>query len=609
MEPFLELLFAPAVSAQHRLGIFTLPGQRTEFFAGGASAAQYARSKRATHDVYFGVGLVAGTPEGRGKSSDVAGIGALWADIDFAGPAHGDKPLPADDDDLQRLLRELPLPPSIVVDSGHGRHLYWLLHEPWLFSDPAEREHAAQVCHGWHEVVCHAGRRLGWSIENLGDLARILRLPGTVNRKLSDAPADVQVLSADPDRRYVVGDFEPFLPEMPAPSPVKSRSTARPEITPLPPEDKLAAALAESPLFRQAWERTRVDLPDQSASAYDLSLATLAALRGWSDDEIASLLFAWRTQHDEHPEKIHRADYFARTLHRARQAADNDDQTPVDLSQFLMGAPLALHDEPPPPDYPDPGPLPESLCRIPGFVSLVMDHCLATAPYPNLPLAFCGALALQALLAGRKVRDEADNRTNVYLLALAFSAGGKDWPRKLNVAILHQVGMVESLGDKFASGEGIQDALFIRPAMLFQNDEIDGLLQAISKSRDARYENILGTLLTMYSSANSIYPMRRKAGKESPGVIDQPCLVIYGTAIPTHYYGALSERMLTNGFFARMLIVESGRRGIGQEPGLIDPSPIILATARWWAEFSPGTGNLETWHPKPVCQRAPKTGQ
>ena len=55
-----------------------------------------------------------------------------------------------------------------------------------------------------------------------------------------------------------------------------------------------------------------------------------------------------------------------------------------------------------------------------------MDHCLATAPYPNLALAFCGALALQALLAGRKVRDQGDNRTNLYLLALAYSSVGKD---------------------------------------------------------------------------------------------------------------------------------------------------------------------------------------
>jgi hypothetical protein len=73
--------------------------------------------------------------------------------------------------------------------------------------------------------------------------------------------------------------------------------------------------------------------------------------------------------------------------------------------------------------------------------------------------------------------------------------------------------MVSALGEKFASGEGIQDSLFLTPSMLFQTDEIDGLLQSINKARDARHENIMGTLLTMYSAANSIYPMRRKAGK------------------------------------------------------------------------------------------------
>ena len=244
-------------------------------------------------------------------------------------------------------------------------------------------------------------------------------------------------------------------------------------------------------------------------------------------------------------------------------------------------------------------PPPTELFRVPGFVSEVMDHCLATAPYPNVPLAFCGALALQAVLAGRKVRDQADNRSNLYLLALGYSSVGKDWPRKVNTFVLHQAGLVESLGEKFASGEGIQDSLFRTPAMLFQTDEIDGLLQSINKAHDARHENILGTLLTMYSASNSIFPMRRKAGKESPGVIDQPCLVVYGTAIPTHYYGALSERMLTNGFFARMLIVESGSRSTGQEPGIIDPPPRVMETARWWADFSPGTGNLERFHPQP----------
>lgn len=247
----------------------------------------------------------------------------------------------------------------------------------------------------------------------------------------------------------------------------------------------------------------------------------------------------------------------------------------------------------------DPGPLPDELLRIPGFVSEVMDLSLGAAPYPNVPLAFCGAVALQAFLGGRKVRDPADNRTNLYLIGLAYASSGKEFPRKVNAATLHTVGLTKSLGESFASGEGLQDSLNDNPCMLFQTDEIDGLLQSINKAKDARYENILGTLLKMYSCANGFYPVRKKAGKQAAETIEQPCLVIYGTAIPNEYYSALSERMLTNGFFARSIIVDAIKRGDGQEPGDFHPTSRIQETAQYWANFNPGKGNLEKFYPTP----------
>ncbi len=248
----------------------------------------------------------------------------------------------------------------------------------------------------------------------------------------------------------------------------------------------------------------------------------------------------------------------------------------------------------------DPGPVPEAILSAPGLISEVMDFSIQTAPYPNPVMAFCGAVALQAHLAGRKVRDPGDIRSNIYLLALAQSASGKDWPRKVNVRILHEIGAIECLADRFASGEGIQDALFIKPNMLFQSDEIDGMLQSITRAQDARHESIMSTLLTMYSAASTIFPMRRKAGKESPGVIDQPCLTLLGTATPQHYYQALSSRMLTNGFLARMAIFECGPRGKGQEPTIKDLPSRVLTTARWWHDFEPTGGNLGTEHPVPA---------
>jgi hypothetical protein len=257
------------------------------------------------------------------------------------------------------------------------------------------------------------------------------------------------------------------------------------------------------------------------------------------------------------------------------------------------------------PDNPDPGPIPDELLCVPGFIGEVMTYTLQTAPYPERALAFCGALSLQALLAGRKVRDAADNRTNLYVLGLANSGAGKDYPRKVNQKVLLEAGLTESLGDTFASGEGIEDRLFLHPSVLFQTDEIDGLMTKINLGKDARHEGIMNVLLKMYTSASALYPMRVKAGKE-PGVIDQPCLCIFGTAIPKHYYEALSLKMLTNGFFARMLILETGKRGRGQDAVVRDLPAPVLATARWWADFCPGEkrGNLADWHPIPKVVEA-----
>ena len=252
------------------------------------------------------------------------------------------------------------------------------------------------------------------------------------------------------------------------------------------------------------------------------------------------------------------------------------------------------------PMVPDPGPIPECLFHVPGFISQVMNFTMTNAPYPNIGLAFCGAMALQSFLAGRKVCTPGDLRPNLYLLALASSGTGKDFPRKVNSRVLFEVGLVGGLGDKFASGEGIQDALVRSNAMLFQNDEMDGVLRQINLDRENRRESIPNILLTLYTSANDVYPIRVKAGQKETIHIDQPHLTLFGTATPQYFYESLCQRMLTNGFFARMIVVDVGKRGVGQTPGSARHLPdSIVETARWWAEYQPGAGNLQDAHPEP----------
>ena len=46
---------------------------------------------------------------------------------------------------------------------------------------------------------------------------------------------------------------------------------------------KLEALQKANPKFRKSWEQDRKDMADQSPSAYDMSLATMAIQAGWSD--------------------------------------------------------------------------------------------------------------------------------------------------------------------------------------------------------------------------------------------------------------------------------------------------------------------------------------
>src|SRR5262249_33300009 len=100
--------------------------------------------------------------------------------------------------------------------------------------------------------------------------------------------------------------------------------------------------------------------------------------------------------------------------------------------------------------------------------------------------------------------------------------------------------------------------------------------------KDGRHDGIVSVLLKLYTSANGLYAMRVKAGRE-PRTIDQPSLSVLGTAIPQHFYEGLSAAMLTNGFFARLLILEAGRRQAGQDVPLRPLPDAIVEAARWWA--------------------------
>ncbi len=241
----------------------------------------------------------------------------------------------------------------------------------------------------------------------------------------------------------------------------------------------------------------------------------------------------------------------------------------------------------------DPGPVPDDLLHIPGFVDDVMQYTLKSVKYPNRPMSFMGAIALLGTLTGRKIREPGNVRTNVQILALASSGVGKDGPRKVNAAILLNSGEAKKLGGKSSSGEGIEDRLARHPILLKQDDEIDTLFENMRDNKEARYRNQFSMLLELYSEAGGWRPVRDKAGQESD-VIYQPHLVLFGTTTPGEFYASLSGKMLNKGLLARLITVEAGERSKRFKKAVWnDPPQHIIDVAKAWVDFRPpGWGNV-----------------
>ena len=103
-------------------------------------------------------------------------VPALWVDLDPPKDLTGSAL-----DEWQHIAHErlmsFALRPSLVVFSGRGWHGYWLFRKPvWLAADGADRQHLAALIVRTNQTLA---ARLGG--DAVGDLARVMRLPGTVN--------------------------------------------------------------------------------------------------------------------------------------------------------------------------------------------------------------------------------------------------------------------------------------------------------------------------------------------------------------------------------------------------------------------------------------------
>lgn len=138
--------------------------------------------------------------EHRGTEDNAHSVRCVWADVDFAGHGHKGKVVAVED--ARRLLKECPLQPSIVVATGGGIQVYWLLREP-VYGDDL-----------WRAKAVNARLKEYLGGDPTGDLARIFRIPGTVNVKYKP-PRECKVVHWAVELEYSLDDFDVLSPPDP----------------------------------------------------------------------------------------------------------------------------------------------------------------------------------------------------------------------------------------------------------------------------------------------------------------------------------------------------------------------------------------------------------
>lgn len=161
---------------------------------------QYAENE----NVFFGVGPRESMQPG---PNNVQYLTALWAGLDFGPEGHSGRasyfkvlPLAA------LAIRRFPLPPSIIVESGWGVHLYWLLQKPLKLTNVERVERVLRSLNNYFH--CQGDSTVG----------SILRLPETTNCKMPSESTYCKLKYLNDRFRYKIEEFEKLDPKFLEPS-------------------------------------------------------------------------------------------------------------------------------------------------------------------------------------------------------------------------------------------------------------------------------------------------------------------------------------------------------------------------------------------------------
>lgn len=348
------------------------------------------------YDAYVRMTTTRSTGKTRGKADDALALPGGWADIDGVWGKHKNKEgLARHPDEVREWASNIEFPPNLLVSSGGGFYGFWRV-PVWELQTPDEVQAAKAFMTDWQEYL---RRTAPFKIDSTQDLARVLRVPGTINFKAEPKLVTVtdwnQNLYTVEQLRSAALPVHSFAVSIPG-SPVASHSGP-------------VAVTSTKPSRLPPWLNDEMTKPVNRGQRSEAFFALVARCKrdGFTVEHAAWLLAQFPWAREKYGDRL------CSEVSRAwDKVPDADEQSDVSWS-------VPLHIDPPPPP-----PMP-----IESFPDELRAVICAVAEYTGTPVDFAALAALggvSAVATGRvSVRGSWTEPANLYLAAVGAPGARK----------------------------------------------------------------------------------------------------------------------------------------------------------------------------------------
>ncbi len=487
-------------------------------------------------------GILPRERKGDGSAKDIKGGRVVWVDYDHITPEEA----------IMKADSKGCPPPSMVVNTGHGAHLFWKLDG----YTPAE-----EINIFLKRFATFVGADTAAT-----DLSRILRLPEFQNTKDTSEEVYASIVYAEPGCVYALSELSEVVPED------FYIVVEQPVSTPRKPIDWQSCTENTEVIRARKYieEIEGCSTGGRNRATYRVA-AVLINDYQLSGNEALSLLSEWDLNRNNPPIQ-NDPKYQGRELERllesaqkySRKVAGNKLDTDIEIDDIPLptifsnsvveseivekkqGRPLSA--EKAFRDFMNPG----------GTLQLMCDYINATSYKPQPELALISSIVTMGAVVGRLIQDEDGIMTNLYAIGVAASGKGKNRALEALEEILDGADMGNIIvAPRFRSGSALAKTVTSNLNCLSLTDEIGEYLKVLKTGgrQSHHLQEVVEVLLQLYTCNKKAY--------RSPGAVSRndktvysPCYSFYGCTVAESLYEGLSTDAITSGFLPRMLLVE-----------------------------------------------------